>query len=169
MEVKKKRQLQILATLIGLGGIILLLFPVENFIQHAKLSILCPEEKINDCRVRIKEHESDGKYSFKPPNVKFPTIINDTLFPSRELFDWKHCPYSAEFIVDSNPLTFKRFCIFHRSQLNWEGKCRQVYRMINFVNDSAPDMIAWGCIFQPSDERIFPKNTDTPIVNKLDP
>lgn len=172
--VFRKRETDLLMMLLLtllLGGLAISLISSDRpqFILPKAASL---EEK--KCSVRVREHSLDSRYRLNLPNVHFPAIINDTMFVNREIFDFRHCPYSAKFIIDSNPLTHEKFCRFNSSRLEWPGRCRQVYRVMEFEEedsniDPIPSMISWNCIFEPKNASIFPESTTGPVVKKNDP
>ena len=85
--------------------------------------------------------------------IAFPWTINNVTYRNLEEFHFKHCPYSAKYIIDSKPPTFHKFCESNKSLLGWPGKCLQTYSIEKNITDDAPiQMVFNDCLFIPGDD-----------------
>lgn len=68
---------------------------------------------------------------------------------NREHFHFVHCPYTAEYIVNSEPPTFHRKCARKSSKIGWPGRCIQTFENIPglITGDNSTIFVLKNCRF----------------------
>ena len=81
------------------------------------------------------------EYPYYVPKIveKYPNLFDVkhmSTFLNKDHYHYKHCPYEAEYIRNSQPPTFNLKCKYKKSQLEWPGRCVQTYdNIIGLIRD----------------------------------
>ena len=86
--------------------------------------------------------------------LSFPFAVHNTTFINLANFHGQHCVYDVEYIINSGPPTFHKFCKHEKSMLGWRGFCLQTFaykRDIIRGIENSTTFVFDDCIFIPTD------------------
>ena len=103
---------------------------------------------------------------FLPVYFPWTDPVNNNTYLNIAHFNGIHCPYNAEYIVNSNPPTFNKYCKGNESQLGWDGYCMQTFKYVRGLienDDPGRNVLIFNeCVFVPDANLLLQFEKDFP-------